>query len=328
MSALRALGLGKPIDPPRPTERRKLPEDGLARFLGWFSFGLGVAQLFTPRAVNWLIGVRDDARSRACQRAVGVRELGAAAGIFSQRRPAPWIWGRVAGDINDLALLALGLGKSESRPRTMTAIGSVVAIGITDTVDAVRNTRAIEQDESADPRRVRETITVRATREEVYRFWHDFQNFPRFMAHLESVQVMNGRSHWKATAPAGRTVEWDAEIVEDRPNELISWRTLPNAAVSNTGSVRFAPAPGDRGTEVTVELRYEPPGGAFVAAAAVITGEHPRQQVRDDLRRFKQVVETGSVVRSEGSPEGMLSRRMINQRPAQPLPEPAHAQSR
>jgi uncharacterized membrane protein len=327
MTALRIPGLGKPIDPPRPTERRKLPEDGLARFLGWFSFGLGISQLFTPRAVNWLIGVRDDTRSRACQRLVGVREVTAAAGIFSQRRPAPWLWSRVAGDINDLALLAIGLRKSESRPRTIVAIGSVVGIGIADTVDAMRNTRAVERDQS-DPRRVRESITVRAAPEEVYRFWHDFQNFPRFMAHLESVQVMNGRSHWKATAPAGRTIEWDAEIVEDRPNQLISWRTLPNATVSNAGSVRFAPAPGNRGTEVTVELRYEPPGGTFAAAAAALTGEHPRQQVRDDLRRFKQVLETGTVVVSEGSPEGMLSRRMFNQRPAQPLPEAAQAQSR
>jgi uncharacterized membrane protein len=327
MSALRVPGLGKPIDPPRPPERRKVPEDGLARFLGWFSFGLGLLQLFAPGIVNRLIGVRDDTRSRTCQRLVGVRELAAAAGIFSRRRPAPWLWGRVGGDINDLALLAIGLGKSESRPRTTMAIGSVAGIGIADTVDAVRLTRAVAQDES-DPRRVRESITVRATTDEVYRFWHDFQNFPRFMAHLESVQVMNGRSHWKATAPAGRTVEWDAEIVEDRPNELISWRSLPDAVVSNAGSVRFAPAPGDRGTEVTVELRYEPPGGTFAAAAAALTGEHPRQQVRDDLRRFKQVVETGSVVRSEGSPEGMLSRRMLKQRPAQPPAEPAHAQSR
>jgi uncharacterized membrane protein len=327
MIAVRVPGLGRLIDPPHATERRKVPEDGLARFLGWFSFGLGVPQVLAPGAVNWLIGVRDDPRSRMCQRLVGVRELTAAAGIFSQRRPSPWLWSRVGGDISDLALLAIGLRKSESRPRTMMAIGSVVGIGIADTLDAIRNTRAIEGDQS-DPRRIRESITVRATPDELYRFWHDFQNLPRFMAHLESVQVMNGRSHWKAAAPAGRTIEWDAEIVEDRPNELISWRTLPDAGVSNAGSVRFAPAPGDRGTEVTVELRYEPPGGTFAAAVAGLSGEHPRRQVRDDLRRLKQVVETGTVVRSESSPEGMLSRRMLRQRPAQPLPEPAPAQSR
>ena len=326
MSALRVPGLGRPIDPPRAAERRKLPESRLARLLGWFSFGLGATQLVAPGILNRLIGVGDDARSRACQRLVSMRELAAAAGIFSRRRPASWLWARVTGDINDLGLLAIGLRRSQSRPRTIAAIGSVVGIGVADTVGAMRSTRALERDQ-AGPRHVRESVTVRAAPDEVYRFWHDLQNLPRFMAHLESVQVMNGRSHWKATAPAGRTIEWDAEVVEDRPNELIAWRTLPDAAVSNAGSVRFVPAPGDRGTEVRVEMRFEPPGGALGAVAAALTGEHPRQQVRDDLRRFKQVVETGTVMRSDGSPEGMLTRRLIRQRPAQPPAEPADAQS-
>ncbi len=164
----------------------------------------------------------------------------------------------------------------------------------------------------------KQAITVNWPPAELYQFWHDFQNLPRFMQHLEAVQV-NGqhRSHWKAKAPAGTTVEWDAEIVEDRANELISWRSVQGASVDNAGSVRFSPAPGDRGTEIHVELRYDPPGGALGATVAKLFGEEPGQQVRDDLRRFKQVVETGEVVYSDASVKGGG--------PAQPPAEVPHS---
>ena len=152
---------------------------------------------------------------------------------------------------------------------------------------------------------VKKAITVNRPPEEVYRFWHDFRNLPRFMKHLEDVRVTgNRRSHWKAKAPAGTTVEWDAEVVDDRPNELIAWRSLEGADVDNWGSVRFAPAPGGRGTEVRVELDYAPPGGALGATVAKLFGEEPEQQMQDDLRRFKQVLETGEVVYSEATVHG------------------------
>ena len=145
-------------------------------------------------------------------------------------------------------------------------------------------------------------MTINRSPEEIYHFWRDFQNLPRFMDHLESVDVLDERrSHWRAKAPAGKTVEWDAEIIEDRPNELIAWRSLENADVPNTGSVRFVPAPGGRGTEVHVELKYDPPGGAVGVAIAKLFGEEPNQQVATDLRRFKQVMETGEVVQSDAS---------------------------
>ena len=147
-----------------------------------------------------------------------------------------------------------------------------------------------------------ETITIKRPRTEVYGFWHNFENLPRFMAHLESVQVLDERrSHWKAKAPAGTTVEWDAETVEDRPNELIAWRSLEGSSVPNSGTVQFKDAPGDRGTEVRVELRYQPPGGKIGALFAKLFGEEPEQQVKGDLRRFKQVMETGEVVHSDAS---------------------------
>jgi hypothetical protein len=119
--------------------------------------------------------------------------------------------------------------------------------------------------------------------------------------------------------PAGTTVDWEAEIVEDIPSQRIAWRSVEGSKVGNSGSVTFSPAPGDRGTEVRVELAYDPPGGTLGKVVAKLLGEEPQQQVSDDLRRLKQVLETGQVVLSEGSPEGTRFLRLLSQRPAQPV---------
>ncbi|GLX11262.1 SRPBCC family protein [Microbispora sp. NBRC 16548] len=162
-------------------------------------------------------------------------------------------------------------------------------------------------------------VTVRRPRDQVYRFWHRFERLPTFMTHVESVTTVGGVTHWTARGPAGKAVEWDAEIVEDLRDEVISWRSTGTALVPNSGTVRFCEAPGGRGTEVRVHLRYDPPGGRAGLAVARLLGEHPEQQVRDDLRRFKQVMETGEVVRSEGSPEGARAVRQLRRRPARPV---------
>jgi uncharacterized membrane protein len=166
---------------------------------------------------------------------------------------------------------------------------------------------------------VKKSIAINSSPEELYRFWRDFENLPRFMNHLESVkETGNGRSHWVAKAPAGSTVEWDAEIVEERDGELISWRSLEGSDVDNSGSVSFVRATGGRGTIVTVELEYNPPGGVIGAGVAKLFGEEPEQQVYDDLRCLKQVIETGEVVISEGT---LWSNGVLTQRAAQP-PKP------
>jgi uncharacterized membrane protein len=309
------------------------PEEKLATALGWASLGLGVPQTFAPRAFDRLIGVKPDLQSRAWTRVVGLREHLAAAGILAIERPRPvgFVWSRVAGDVKDLALLRNAWRSKRQQPgRLAAAIAAVIGITALDLFTAVRLTRKVEESEQgeAKPMRVKAGITVRKPIDEVYRFWHDFENFPSFMAHLESVEVQDrGRSHWvaKAPPPAG-TVEWDAEVVEDRANELIAWRALEGSSVDNRGSVRFAAAPGDRGTEVHVDLEYDPPGGAVGAVVAKLFGEEPSMQVKDDLRRFKQVLEVGEVVRSEGSPEGQLARRQLKQRPAHPVDEPIAAE--
>jgi len=163
---------------------------------------------------------------------------------------------------------------------------------------------------------VTKRVTINRPRQEVYRFWRDLENLPRFMQHLESVRVIGGqRSHWVAKAPVGK-VEWDAEIVAERENELIAWRSLEGSEIRSEGSVRFVDAPADRGTELSVELEYEAPGGSLGATVAKLLGEEPTQQIRDDLRRFKQVMETGEVVLSDGSLEG-AGQGATNQRSAQ-----------
>lgn len=165
----------------------------------------------------------------------------------------------------------------------------------------------------------RSSVTINRSAPELYEFWHEFENLPRFMQHLELVEITAPRrSHWVARAPGNQTVEWNAEITEDIPNERIAWRSLPDSQIANSGVVRFVRAPGNRGTEVHVELSYDAPAGKLGTLAAKIFGEEPGQQIRDDLRRFKQVVETGEVLRSDGSPEG-IGDSVIRQHPSQPM---------
>jgi uncharacterized membrane protein len=314
------------------------PKDPVARGLGVFSFALGLPQISAPGRMSRLIGVRDDAKSRMWMRAVGAREIVAGAGIFSKRRPTEWVWARVAGDTMDLALLtsALRSKKRAKEPtRTLVATGAVLGAFAADVYDGVRLARGNGKQASENgaatsqpapeedkPMHVQRAITVRRDRDELYAIWRDFDRFGEFMAHVEEVHSIGaGRSHWKARGPLGMTAEWEAEITEDIPGERISWRSLAGSKVHNEGTVRFVPAPADQGTEIHLELHYEIPGGAVGATLAKLFGEEPAIGVKDDLRRFKQIVETGEVVRSDGSPEGPLSRRQLKQRPAHPLPE-------
>jgi uncharacterized membrane protein len=153
--------------------------------------------------------------------------------------------------------------------------------------------------------KVRHSVTVNKSPEELYSFWRGLENLPRFMNHLESVEWLdNNRTHWKVKAPAGMTVQWDAEIISDTPGEMIGWRSLPGAQVDNAGSVRFERAPGGRGTIVRVQLQYNPPGGKAGSLIARLFGEEPEQQLREDLRRFKQIIEAGELPTTNGQPSG------------------------
>jgi uncharacterized membrane protein len=144
---------------------------------------------------------------------------------------------------------------------------------------------------------VREQVTTQRPRDEVYRFWRQLSNLPRFMRHLERVDEIDARrSHWVAKAPFGRRVEWNAEIVNEVENELIGWRSLPGSDIVSAGSVRFEDRPGG-GTTVLVHLQYEPPAGRLGAWVASMAGEEPSQQIHDDLRRLQWYLETGEIAR-------------------------------
>jgi uncharacterized membrane protein len=142
--------------------------------------------------------------------------------------------------------------------------------------------------------RVETSITINSPREELYRFWRNLENLPRIMRHLQSVRnVSPTRSHWTAGGPMGTSFEWDAEIHTERPNELISWRSLPGSQVDTAGSVHFLRSADGRGTEIRVLLKYDPPAGKVGAGVAKLLGEAPEDEIRQDLCRFKETMESG-----------------------------------
>lgn len=154
---------------------------------------------------------------------------------------------------------------------------------------------------------VQRSVMLNRRRDELFRIWRNFENLPRFMKHLKSVRVSNtdnGRSHWVTTGPLGREIEWDSEIIEERENEYLSWSSLPGSFVESKGSVHFVDAPAGRGTILHVSMEYQPPAGSLGAAFARLFGEEPGQQVHDDLRHFKQMMETGEVASVEGQTSG------------------------
>ena len=299
------------------------PGQRLGKALGLASFALGVPQVAAPGRFAALVGVDPTPSTRALVRAIGVRELAAGSGILARPRPTGGVWARVSGDAMDLALLVNALKSRSRRGRVVAATGAAVGITLLDLAAAGRLSRRLRpsrQETGSGGIRAKAGITVNRTAEEAYSLWRDFSRLPEFMTHLDSVSVQDDRrSHWTAVGPAGTSVGWDAVVVEDIPGELVAWRSVEGADVPNSGSVRFRPAPGGRGTEVRVEIAYDPPAGALGRTVAKLFGKEPQQQVEDDLRRFKQVLETGEVVRSEGSPEGTRAGRQLKQRPGQPV---------
>jgi uncharacterized membrane protein len=278
-----------------------------ARFLGYFSIALGVAQLTLSGKLATLVGLKDTRRSRAAMKAVGLREVASGIGLLARDDSSSYVWSRVAGDAVDLALLGTALGaKPASRARLLATTTAVAGVAVLDALSAAGLSRRESVQKLVLPIHVVRSITINRPPESIYEFWRDLKNLPKFMAHLESVETQNGTSRWRAKAPAGLSIEWEAEVTLDRPNEAIAWRSLEGASVPNRGVVRFKPAPGSRGTEVCVELKYDPPGGALTAAIAKLFGEEPGQQIAADLRRLKQVLETGSVVHSDASIHGGL----------------------
>jgi uncharacterized membrane protein len=290
-----------------PTSLGSFDARRMAGALGWFSIGLGLAGLLAPRRTARMIGVRDSHTAVRTLRIVGLRELACGVGILARPRPAGFLWARVPGDLMDLALLVPALTSRRARQnRVAVATAGVLGVTVLDAQCAHELSRATRGASRRRTVSVRRTITINRSPDELYRFWHDFTNLPRFMPRLESVQVLGERrSRWRARGPAGASLEWEAEIVDDKPNELIAWRSLAGSPVDHAGAVRFERAPGGRGTQVAVELEYTPPGGVVGATLAKALGRAPEQELQADLRRFKQLMETGEVVLSEGVLRGV-----------------------
>jgi uncharacterized membrane protein len=298
----------------------------LARGLGWFSIGLGLAEVLAPGGIAKISGV--SRKNTGLIRLLGLREIAHGVGIFSQgRRPTEALWARVVGDALDLACLGAAFTSPKTKKgRLAFATANVLAVAALDVVCAQKLSSGDGNGVAErGTTQVKNSLIINRAPEELYQYWRDFENLPRIMKHLESVRTTGeGRSHWVAKAPAGTTVEWDAEVTEDRPNELIAWRSLEGSQVENSGSVRFETAPGNRGTIVKVEINYTPPGGALGTLVAKLFGEEPGQQAQESLRSFKQLMETGEVVVSDGT---VWDNGVLTQRPAQPLSSEEAAQS-
>jgi uncharacterized membrane protein len=285
-----------------------LDEDSYSKFLGWFSVGLGALELLAPRVVASAIGVRPTPMWSGVLRFFGARELVNGAGILANPRSKEWVGMRVGGDALDLATLGVALTQTRKPARTLAATAFVLGAAVLDLVGTERlaerrKAPTREYARYAEPVVLR-SITIGRPVEEVYGFWKNFTNFPRFMRHVESIESLSeGRSRWRATGPGGTRVEWTSEIVDDRPNELIAWQTTGDTELYHSGKVTFRAGPRGDGTVVTVEMQYAPPGGQIGAALLKLFRKEPGQQVSDDLRRLKQVLEIGEVVQSDASIE-------------------------
>lgn len=281
---------------------RLTQEQQLAYGLGWFGVGLGLAELLAPRRVATMIGVSQEHRTLI--RCMGLRELVSSAAILRDPSSAGAVWSRVAGDVLDLALLGVAFTSRRSNHTPLAAAtASVAGAMLMDVITAQQLTRGITTRRGTI--RIKTALIIDRPPEQLYRHWRDMSNLPQFMKHVERVEPSNdGRSHWVANGPVGSTIEWDAELTEDRPNELIGWRSIEGSELNHAGSVRFEPATGGRGTVVTVAMHYRPPLGTVGAAVAAWFGKDPNQTIKTDLRRFKQIMETGEVITTQGQPAG------------------------
>lgn len=265
--------------------------ESITRGLGWFSVGLGLAQILAPRTVCRLVGLPPMATvTRLC----GIRELACGIGIITQRNPSTWVKARVAGDAMDLAALAVALPFSPSRAGRLTAAAAAAA-AVT-ALDVYCSGELAGR--RAAPLHVATSVTIDRPRETLYAFWRDLTNLPRVMPHVKSIRVLDAqRSHWTAQGPDG-AIEWVSEIIDDKPNERLAWRSLDDSPVYNAGSVRFDASRDGSGTRVTVELLYDPPAGTVGASLAKLLGRSG--EIRADLAAFQRLIESGGTAPQQG----------------------------
>ncbi len=289
--------------------RSRETSDGatLSRALGWFGIALGAAELAAPAMLARAIGIRADRRSSWILRAFGVREIVAGLGILMRpRRPLP-MWSRAIGDVLDMALLGTAaLTRRRSGPRVIGALAAVAGAGVLDVVASRRVQRAYDRAN----RPVMFAVTIAKPPYEVYEFYRRLEQLPIFMDYLESVVETGPRtSHWIAKTPIGGRVEWDAEITTEQPGQCIAWQSREGSPIETRGTVTFDELHNGH-TEVRVEMQL----GVLGEPSAALARWFAKPQIKGDLRRLKQVLEAGEVLRSDAS-----AHRMPH--PAQPDPK-------
>lgn len=228
---------------------------------------------------------------------------------------------RLVSGIAGGGLIAYGLKRRDAAGAVLAVVGGLLGVrgatGHCHVKDAVNLNAKPRSENSRSPFNksllggkvhVTESVTINKSPAELYAFWRNFENLPQFMTHLETVSTTDEkRSHWKAKAPLGTSVEWDAEVTSDVENNRIGWKSTEGADIPNAGVVEFLPTT-NRGTEVKVVLTYEPPAGKFGALVAKMFGEEPKQQIHEDLRRFKRLMEAGLIMNVEGQTSGRAAK--------------------
>jgi uncharacterized membrane protein len=271
----------------------------LARGLGIFSLGLGLAETIAPRQVGRLVGTRNHGW---LVRSYGMREIAAGAGILAQPATPAWLWARVVGDAVDVTTLAMALSsRRNEHGRTWFGIASVAGVAALDILCAVRLTRQ----QAPRTGRAEGSIIINRSPEEVYSFCQNLDNLPRFLKYVRQVRsVGERRLHWLAQPDGATRVEWDSEILDEIPNRRVSWRSAPGSAIEHSGSMELQPVPGNRGTIVRVQVDYGNAPAAMAAKIAGLVGKDPAQMLYKDLRRLKQVIEIGYVLTTHGQSAG------------------------
>ena len=289
--------------PAAPPANGVAPEVHLARALGWFSVGLGATAILAPRGLSRFAGV---AARPVLMRTFGARELATGLGILQHRdRPAPWIWARVGGDLLDLGMLGLALRRSNGSRDRVGAAAAAVA-GVT-ALDFLCGTRLQDTPASVRARGEHVRCTLRVNREpqHLYRFWRELPNLPRFMQQIQAVEAPSeGPSRWRALGPDGTVLSWEADVVADEPDRRIGWCSRPDAEVFHCGSILFAPPRSGPGTLVSLDLQVAWPHTGLVNRIASLLGAGTEQRVKQDLRRFKSLMETGEIATTEGQSSG------------------------
>lgn len=274
----------------------------LARGLGWFSVCLGLAEIISGRELDRYLGT---GRRQGILRLFGLRELGAGAVILAQREPnAASVWSRVGGDVMDLIFLGTALehqGNKTRLERLTVATTTVAAITALDIYCAwqLGRTPKTSEEESVQVGRAEANSTINGTPEELYALWRDPETLTQVMGHFATVAAKSeDHAEWTVHGPAGTTLQWESQIVQEEPGQFLRWYSLQGAKIPNGGSIKFAPAVGGRGTVATLSVDFNPPGGVFGKAAAKAVGMVPHALAIQALQRFKRLAEKGGVAAS------------------------------